>query len=191
MSSERWVEPLIVRKFRSADLFLPQNRTRWRFLSEDLRRAIREAMKLESRPEWRRIVLHGSGSHSGNAELLATSVRRRFPALSAPAYHFVIGNGSYSGDGEIELGPRWREQRPSTSFDLPDLNLSSVSVCMIGQFQETGPTRRQWLALDELVTYLKAQLGGLVLVSHQEMESTAIGCPGPLVAREHLDQVGP
>ena len=26
-------------------------------------------------------------------------------------YHFVIGNGTNSGDGQIEVGPRWTKQK--------------------------------------------------------------------------------
>jgi hypothetical protein len=189
--TEAWREPLLVRKASDSVLPLPEKRTRWRFLSEETRRAIRDSLSQGEPPSWRRLVVHGSGSATGSAVLLATDLQCRRPDLDMPAYHFVIGNGSFSGDGEVEVGVRWEKQAPSASFHLPELNVTSLSVCLIGPFQEAPPSRAQWRALDELYVYLQAQLGPLPLVAHHEVESTAVGCPGPALTRAHLDQLKP
>src|SRR5207248_10158489 len=55
-------------------------------------------------------ILHNSGTRQGNARVFDyyhKHVRRMQNGL---AYHFVIGNGTSTGNGQIEVGDRWRRQ---------------------------------------------------------------------------------
>src|SRR5580765_4139378 len=58
---------------------------------------------------WRWIVVHHSGIKYGNAEIYDRQHRER-GMENGLSYHFVIGNGIDSGDGEIEVGGRWLKQ---------------------------------------------------------------------------------
>src|SRR5262252_9271048 len=60
-------------------------------------------------PAFRSIVLHHSATHGGSATAFERNHR---PRLGGLAYHFVIGNGSGTADGEVETGYRWRDQIP-------------------------------------------------------------------------------
>ena len=190
VGAESRAPPLLADGAANGDLVLPARGWRWRFLSSSKRREIREVLRARGGSHgWRRLVVHGSGSEMGNARVVRAHHERRRPGLDCGVYHFVIGNGSYSGDGEVELGVRWRQQRPSAAMRVQELNAESLSVCLIGTFQETGPTRAQWLALDELLAYLRAQLGSIALRSHRGIESTAASCPGPGLEAAHLIQL--
>ena len=62
------------------------------------------------RRRWQFIVVHNSGTRQGNARVFDyyhKHVRRMQNGL---AYHFVIGNGTSTGNGQIEVGDRWRRQ---------------------------------------------------------------------------------
>lgn len=188
ISAESRLPTIVVRK-SSAEPPLAPERTRWHYLTQRIRTQLRQAVAIEDRPSWRRLVVHASGSASGNAQLLNRHLTKRRPSLVDGAYHFVIGNGTFSDDGAITLGQRWLEQLPSAAMQVPDVNAISLSVCLIGDFSETGPNRAQWRALDELVAYLRSQLGPIDLVTHAQIESTAQSCPGVGFRRESLDQL--
>ena len=180
VAAESRIPTIMVRKSSVEGLSLKSKRTRWRFLTKAQRQSIHSVLA-RSGPDhrWRRLVVHSSRSDSGNAALLRAYHLQVNPKLKQGAYHFVIGNGSHSADGEISIGQRWREQLPGAAMRVEALNEASLSVCLIGEFTESGPTVAQWRALDELMAYLRAQLGPISLVSHRQVESTAEACPGP------------
>ena len=60
--------------------------------------------------DWQWIVVHHAAQSSGDAASIGR-VHRDVNKWDGLGYHFVIGNGTQSGDGEIEVGFRWREQR--------------------------------------------------------------------------------
>ena len=96
------------------------------------------------------------------------------------AYHFVIGNGTDSGDGEIEIGPRWRKQQRGGHVASLAYNENSLGVCLVGNFEEQRPTQRQLAALIELLGYLKRDLldGKPKLFLHREVKGEQTLCPG-------------
>ena len=63
--------------------------------------------------KWRFIIVHHSASESGNAAKFDRDHRNR--GWDELGYHFVIGNGTMSGDGQIEVGPRWVKQKHGSS----------------------------------------------------------------------------
>ena len=189
IGAESHLPSIIVRKPSNGVAPFEQTRTRWHYLSANLRHQIRTVIATESNHRWRRLAVHASGSTTGNAALLNAYHAQRDTRLSNGAYHMVIGNGSFSGNGEITLGSRWHEQLPSATMKIDEVNAASLSVCLIGDFTETGPNRAQWRALDELTAYLRAQLGSLEVVTHRQLESTAPACPGPGFSSEVLNQL--
>jgi len=60
--------------------------------------------------EWKYIVIHHSASASGCAAEFDRYHREKRGWENGLGYHFVIGNGSGAGDGQIEIGNRWVKQ---------------------------------------------------------------------------------
>jgi len=99
------------------------------------------------------------------------------------AYHFVIGNGTSSGDGEIEIGPRWTRQINGGHVASDYLNNIGIGICFVGDFNRDLPTRAQLGALEELVAYLRKRVGrskGRVVIvkAHREINPRPTDCPG-------------
>ena len=106
-----------------------------------------------SRQRWTSVYVHHSGTRSGNADSLAGRA-------GGLADHFVIGNGTGSVDGEIQIGHRWSSQLsagavPGTSSIAPDC----ISICVVGDLDRSGPTPTQRLRLTQLVHSLQDRLG--------------------------------
>ncbi len=82
---------------------------------------------------WDGIVIHHSGSMLGSAADVAAAHEAR--GLHGLGYHFVIGNGRGSGDGEIHVGYRWLDQLPGAHVageNAGALNRRYLGVCLIG-----------------------------------------------------------
>ncbi|MBG86435.1 MAG: hypothetical protein CMO80_05985 [Verrucomicrobiales bacterium] len=129
------------------------------------------------RSTWKHIIGHHSAIKYGNAEIYGKTHKRR-GMENGLAYHFVIGNGVDSGDGEIEIGTRWKRQIEGGHVKSRRYNLNSIGVCVIGNFNKSRPTSKQIAAFEELVAYLKYDLlgGKPKFMVHRELEQTA--CPG-------------
>lgn len=131
------------------------------------------------KPRWQYIVAHHSATKYGNAEIYHRNHLRR-GMQNGLAYHFVIGNGVDSRDGEIEIGPRWKKQMQGGHVRSRKVNLHGIGVCLVGNFQETHPTRRQINSFTSLIDYL----GGYVLNNrykfavHKEIDRNHTVCPG-------------
>lgn len=130
-----------------------------------------------NRGMWKNIIAHHSAIRHGNAKIYGREHKRR-GMINGLAYHFVIGNGVDSGDGEIEIGPRWQRQIEGGHVKSRAYNLTSIGVCLIGDFQKFKPTRNQITAFEELISYLKYDLlgGKPKFYVHKDLEQTA--CPG-------------
>lgn len=128
---------------------------------------------------WRYIVLHHSGIEDGNAKVYDSNHRRRGMEHGL-AYHFVIGNGRDSGDGEIEIGPRWTKQLRGGHVRSTKVNNSGIGICMVGNFETRRPSPKQLAAAFNLVDYLQ---DGLVhprhkLTVHRWVDINHTVCPG-------------
>ena len=96
------------------------------------------------------------------------------------AYHFIIGNGSDSRDGEIEVGGRWTRQLNGGHVHSFALNENSIGICLVGNFEKTRPTKKQIAAALELVGFVKRTLlaGKPDLLLHREIPGEHTLCPG-------------
>ena len=128
---------------------------------------------------WTYIVGHHSATKYGNAEIYDRNHRRR-GMQNGLAYHFVIGNGINSGDGEIEAGPRWKDQLEGGHVRRREVNLHGIGICLVGNFQETHPTRRQLVAFRDLVDYLGNNVlkNRYTFAVHKEIDRNHTVCPG-------------
>jgi hypothetical protein len=157
--------------------------TRWKYLSKSVRQEIDRAPVQKHR--WRYIVVHNSGTRQGSAkafEYYHLYVRKMPNGL---AYQFVIGNGSSSGDGEIEIGNRWRRQVNGGHVHSDYLNNIALGICLVGDFNRDKPTKRQIEALEELTRYLRMRVGKIdrqfaIVKAHREINPPRwpTDCPG-------------
>lgn len=128
---------------------------------------------------WKYIVLHHSGTSSGNGRIFEYFHRHMRGMENGMAYHFVIGNGKDSADGQIEVGNRWLKQLQGGHVRGEDLNRVAIGICFVGNFNNQRPTRRQIGAAMELISYLREKCGAAVsLQMHNEINPRHTECPG-------------
>ena len=148
--------------------------------SESLKRVKEVTNSVRTKPrKWKYIVGHHSAIASGNAEIYDRNHRRR-GMKNGLAYHFVIGNGIDSGNGEIEIGNRWLEQLDGGHVRRKEVNQRGIGICVVGNFEETRPTRNQVRAFIELVSYLGNHFleGNYKFLVHREVDRNHTVCPG-------------
>lgn len=120
---------------------------------------------------WKTITLHHSATHRGSARLFDRDHRRR--KMGGLFYHFVIGNGTSTSDGAIEVGWRWRKQVPANRpFD--------IQICLVGNFDEQDVSKAQEDSLVSLIQILKQQYEISVqsIRKHNDIPGKHTDCPG-------------
>ena len=104
---------------------------------------------------WNYIYIHHSRTASGNALTLGQST-------NGMGDHFVIGNGDGAIDGEIQIGQRWNRQQsavpPAGAKFARGSEQSCISICLVGDFDQTVPTPTQLRRLGQLVGALRDHL---------------------------------
>jgi LysM repeat protein len=137
-----------------------------------LRRGIRSR-------DWRYIVIHHSDTTTGNAAIFDRNHRRR-GMENGLAYHFVIGNGKGSSDGEIEVGGRWLNQLAGGYCRNQRMNEIGIGICLVGNFDRYRPTRKQTESLVRLVKYLmvKYEIPKRRIIGHRDVRGSPTDCPG-------------
>ena len=157
--------------------------TNYHYLTRSVIDAIRNAPVARGR--WRYIVVHNSGTRQGNARIFDYYHRHTRGMPNGLAYHFVIGNGSSSGDGEIEIGGRWTRQLDGGHVHSDFLNSIALGICLVGDFNRDQPTKAQIEALQELISYLRQRVGRYdghvaIVKAHKEINPVPTDCPGNL-----------
>jgi len=110
--------------------------------------------------KWRFIIIHHSATRTGNAAKFDRDHRQR--GWDELGYHFVIGNGTMSGDGEIEIGPRWVKQKHGAHCKVrghEEYNQLGIGICLVGNFNEDLPSEAQMQSLAWLVRNLMHRYG--------------------------------
>ncbi len=155
----------------------------YRYLTRSVIEAIRRAPV--KRRRWQFIVVHNSGTRQGNARVFDYYHRHVRRMQNGLAYHFVIGNGTSTGNGQIEVGDRWRRQINGGHVHSDYLNNISLGICLVGDFNRDLPTHAQLDSCEELIRYLRQRCGktdrGTIPVRpHREMNPPRwpTDCPG-------------
>ena len=155
----------------------------YRYLTSSVVEAIRRAPV--KRRRWQFIVVHNSGTRQGNARVFDYYHRHVRRMQNGLAYHFVIGNGTSTGNGQIEVGDRWRRQINGGHVHSDYLNNISLGICLVGDFNRDQPTRAQLNSCEELIRYLRQRCGGtgrgaIPVKPHREMNPPRwpTDCPG-------------
>ncbi len=131
---------------------------------------------------WRYIVLHHSAADTGSLASI-DRYHREVRGWDECGYHFVIGNGTESGDGEIEVGPRWLKQKHGAhtkNVDHPEYNDEGIGVCLVGDFNAGSPTPKQVEACRRLVAYLeeRCDVTPACVTTHGYLAGNHTECPG-------------
>jgi hypothetical protein len=165
--------------------FWPWSRSsgNYRYLTRSVIEAIRRAPV--KRRRWQFIVVHNSGTRQGNARVFDYYHRHVRRMQNGLAYHFVIGNGTSTGNGQVEVGDRWRRQINGGHVHSDYLNNISLGICLVGDFNRGQPTRAQLDSCEELIRYLrdrcgKTDRGAIPVRPHREMNPPRwpTDCPG-------------
>lgn len=130
---------------------------------------------------WQSIYIHHSRTLSGDA----LTVGEQSPVLGV-SDHFVVGNGEGAGDGEIQVGQRWNRQIPAAPPLIGStIEPTCISICIVGDFDQSVPTPTQLKRLAQLVSTLQSRLGisrDAVLVMSDQRTSAGIGRFFPMSA---------
>ncbi len=130
-----------------------------------------------------KIVVHHSATATGNARVIR-ALHRAVNGWIDIGYHFVIGNGTLSRDGEVESGrPVW-----SVGAHTRGHNQDSIGICLVGNFSETSPTEKQIASLKELLRKLLVDfpVTRSDILLHRDAEGCRTECPGENIIAEDI-----
>lgn len=132
--------------------------------------------------QWTAIVIHHSGTTNGNAAIF-DEWHRQGNHWEGVGYDFVIGNGTDSADGRVEVTFRWRKQQTGAHCKTPNnwANKNAVGICLVGNFNNTAPTSRQMQSLVKLIGFLQNRYGipKSRIYGHKDTPGArATDCPG-------------
>jgi len=129
---------------------------------------------------WTCIVIHHSADEIGGARRYDRLHRQR--GWDELGYHFVIGNGSDTPDGKVEVGSRWRKQKHGAHCKTPGnyYNEHGIGICLVGNFDHHRPSISQMAAVKKLVLFLMQEydISPDQIYGHGELAAT--DCPGRL-----------
>jgi len=129
---------------------------------------------------WQYIVVHHSGVDTGTVKGMDHYHREVRHMENGLAYDFVIGNGSGMGDGEIAVSRRWTQQLDGGHLASEAQNKIALGICLVGNFDEHPPTRKEMESLRALVVALMARcdLTPRAVRTHQQINIVRTRCPG-------------
>jgi len=132
--------------------------------------------------KWAAIIVHHSATRTGNAAIFDKKHREE-NHWEGVGYDFVIGNGTDSGDGQVEVTFRWREQLTGAHCKTPNnwANENGIGICLVGNFEYATPTARQMQSLLKLVRFLqnRYRIPKSRVYGHQSTPGARVtDCPG-------------
>ncbi len=139
---------------------------------------------------WRYVVLHHSAHNAGGLAQIDRDHRDRLGTAGC-GYHFVIGNGTESPDGQIEVAERWSMQKAGAhcrDSKTSEINDYGIGICFVGDIDSTPPTPKQLEAARNLIAYLqdRYEIPSAQVVVHDNVAQTATTCPGKMFPTREL-----
>jgi hypothetical protein len=139
---------------------------------------------------WRYIVLHHSAAATGNYDQIDRE-HRKILGFDGCGYHFVIGNGSASNDGQIEIAQRWNNQKQGVhcrNARTPEIDEYGIGICLVGDFEQEPPTPRQIAATQALIAFLsqRYKISQTRVTTHAHLAATPTICPGKYFPAESI-----
>ena len=130
---------------------------------------------------WRWVVIHHSATPAGS--MAEFDRQHKAKGWDGVGYHFVIGNGTNTADGQVEVTPRWPVQKWGAHAKTSDnrYNDYGIGICMVGNFDVDRPTAAQMRSLSKLMAYLTRtyRIPAGNVVGHRDTKPTE--CPGRFV----------
>jgi N-acetyl-anhydromuramyl-L-alanine amidase AmpD len=132
--------------------------------------------------DWKYIVLHHTATDSGDVQSIHEAHLKNKDKNGKPwlgiGYHFVIGNGSGMGDGDIEPTFRWHEQMHGAHAGVGEYNQQGIGIVLVGNFDKHPPSTDQVSAVKRLVRVLAREYGVTAdrILGHGDVKATE--CPG-------------
>jgi hypothetical protein len=131
---------------------------------------------------WAAIVVHHSATDYGNAAIF-DKWHREGNHWEGVGYDFVIGNGTNSANGQVEVTFRWRQQKTGAHCKTPDnwANEKAIGICLVGDFNKTVPTPQQMQSLVNLSQFLQKRYGipaGSIYGHKNTPGARSTDCPG-------------
>jgi hypothetical protein len=141
--------------------------------------------------KWTAIIIHHSATETGNAAIF-DRMHREENHWDGVGYDFVIGNGTNSGDGQVEVTFRWRRQIPGAHCGgTPGnwANRDAVGICLVGNFDYREPTEKQMQSLAKLISFLQNRYGISAdhIYGHGETPGARVtDCPGRMFPLDRI-----
>ena len=144
--------------------------------------------------KWTAIIIHHSATKEGNAAIF-DKAHREERQWNGVGYDFVIGNGTYSSNGQVEVTYRWRQQTTGAHCGGTANNWANeegVGICLVGDFNKTSPSEKQMQALAKLVQFLQKRYGispGRIYGHGSTPGAHSTDCPGRNFSMARLKSV--
>jgi hypothetical protein len=127
---------------------------------------------------WKWIVIHHSATAAGGAARFDKMHRAK--GWDELGYDFVIGNGTDTRDGQIEVGSRWPKQKwgAHAKTAREQYNNYGIGICLVGNFDIDRPTKKQMESLARLCAYMMItyHIPPDHVLGHRDTKAT--DCPG-------------
>ena len=132
-------------------------------------------------------------SASGNYDQIDAE-HRKILGIDGCGYHFVIGNGTGSRDGQIEVSQRWINQKQGAhtrNARTHDADEYGIGICLVGDFDQQPPSPKQIAATQALIDYLSKRynIAPDGLRTHAHLAATKTVCPGKFFPSEAMLKV--
>jgi len=138
---------------------------------------------------WDSIIIVHSGSPAGSAESIES--QHQSVGYDDLAYHFIIGNGTGMGNGEIHLTNRWLDQSRGAQLQGldPTSTPATIEICLVGNGDRKPFTDQQIQYLAQLVNALTERLDiqSNRVFLHEDLAPTT--SPGRYFPRANFDQL--
>jgi N-acetyl-anhydromuramyl-L-alanine amidase AmpD len=139
---------------------------------------------------WKYVVLHHSATTEGSYDQIDAEHRKTL-GFDGCGYHFVIGNGTQSGDGEIEVARRWSTQKQGLhcrNARTHEVDEYGIGICLVGDFEKAPPTPRQVEAARALIAYLSRRynISESRVTTHKNLAASPTICPGKYFPAESI-----
>ena len=113
----------------------------------------------------------------------STREHRKVLGYDGCGYHFVIGNGTGSADGQIEVAQRWVNQKHGVhcrNAKNAEVDEYGIGICFVGDLDKEPPTPRQVAAAKALIAYLSSRytIARSRVETHAHLAATPTVCPG-------------
>ena len=139
--------------------------------------------------QWDSIVIVHSGSPAGSAESIGAQHKQI--GYDGLGYHFLIGNGTGMGNGEIHLGNRWLTQTQGAQLAGIDQNAKAktIEICLIGNGDRKPFTDQQIQYLAQVVSALaeRLEIPPSRIFLHQDLAPTT--SPGRYFPRANFNEL--